>query len=122
MVGADLLDSGALMLGLRRTVTYRRGALSVTFDATLGRPRRLLEDLDGGTRVVWTGGSLLFRRSLLVLAGVPATPQRGDKVDIPYGTTTVRYEVLAAEGDPEAQLRDGEQTQFRVFLKQVATL
>jgi hypothetical protein len=122
MVGADLLDAGALMLGLRRTVTYTRGAESVTFEVTLGRARRLFEDQEDGTRIVWTDGSILFRRSLLVLAGTPTAPARGDTVTIPMGATTIRYEVLATTGDPEAQIRDGEQTQYRVFLKQIGTV
>src|SRR5262245_3436037 len=119
MVGADLLDAGAAMLGLRRTVTYSRGANSVTFDATLGKPRRLWDDQDGGTLIVWTDGSILFRRSALILGGPPATPARGEIVVIPMGSANIRYCVLATEGEPEAQPRDGEQTQYRCHLKAI---
>jgi hypothetical protein len=119
MVGADLLDQGAQLVGVRAVVTYTRGPDSVSFTATLGRTLLRLDDIDGGTRIIWTDQSILFRGSVLILGGVLTVPRRGDRVLIPLGDLDVLHEVMAPGDEPEWRWRDANRTQIRCHLKRV---
>ena len=101
-------------------VLYKRGDDWCEFDATLGRTPFVVEDQNGGTRVVWTDADILFQASLLVLgSSEPVLPQRGDRVNIDFGTQTVVHEVLAPGSTPEWSYSDQGRTRLRVHLKRI---
>jgi hypothetical protein len=97
---SDLLQSGAAWLAGKikaraaQTVTYRRGADSVSLSATLGHSLLRVTEGDGRTRTIRTDRDFLVTAADLVLSGETVTPARGDAIDLTVGSTAYRYKVL----------------------------
>lgn len=118
---ADLLASGLdwladqLLSHSSRTVTYQRGAASVSVAASVGRSLLKLGDSYGGVRMEWTDRDYLIRASDLVLNGAVVLPARGDQVL----DGTAIYEVLAPGSEPVYRTSDPYGALLRIHTKRV---
>ena len=120
----DLLQDGAAFLGeqLRahcsQTVTYRRGTASVAVAATIGRTEWEAAEPDSGVVRSSQSRDFIVSAADLVLAGQPATPEPGDRIDLASGE---RFEVMSPGDEPVWRWTDGYQRRRRIHTKQVAT-
>lgn len=122
----DLLRTGAAWLAGQlkasagRTVTYCRGAGTVSLTATVGRTLMRLADGQGGTFVEWTDRDYLFPAADLILSGSLTEPARGDQIrDTDEAGNVVVYEVLAPGGEPPWRYSDPQGVMLRVHTKLV---
>ena len=121
---ADLLNTGLAWLAGRlqnhaaRPITYRRGAESVTVDATLGRKDFEADSQEG--RLYVRTNDFLVPAAALVLGGGAVLPERGDLIDVVFGSETATFEVLAQDGVPPWEYTDPHQTLLRIHTKRVA--
>lgn len=118
----DIIARGQAFLAAKlkahasRTVTYRRGASSVSVQATIGTSLLSVGDGAGGTRVVRTDRDYLIAAADLVLGGVAVTPVRGDVITdaaAPAGD----YEVMPYEGEPCWRYADPTGYMLRIHTK-----
>ena len=123
---ADLLEAGSNWLqGQRkkhatREVTYRRGVDSVPVQATVGRT--LFEQDDGSGAIVRTEvRDYLIDTADLVLAGQPALPERGDRIEETEGGKKFTYEVMPLGTEPHWRYSDPYRKTLRVHTKHIAT-
>ena len=123
---ADLLEAGSNWLqGQRkkhatREVTYRRGVDSVPVQATVGRT--LFEQDDGSGAIVRTEvRDYLIDTADLVLAGQPALPERGDRIEETEGGKKFTYEVMPLGTEPHWRYSDPYRKTLRVHSKHIAT-
>ena len=125
---SDRLETGVAHLASRlkshasRPVTYRRGALSATVSATLDSQLLRTTDRLGNTKVERTDRDFLITAADLVLAGQVVTPQRGDQVDVTFGSVTERFEVVAVGTEPHWRYEDNHQMVLRVHTKSIGTV
>jgi hypothetical protein len=127
---ADMLKAGVEYLidqikaQAGRSVTYRRGAASVTLTVTLGKKRLMLGDDVGGLRIQHSDRDYLIAAADLVLSGSLTTPAKGDTIlddNEPDGTARV-WEVLSPGGDEAPwQWSDPYQQLLRCHTKWVDT-
>ena len=101
-----------------RTVDYKRGASSITVQATIGRTLLKLDDGYGGIQMQWTDRDYLIAAADLVLDGLPTLPQRGDKIYETQNGLTYVYEVLAPGQEPVWKWSDLYRSLFRIHTKQ----
>jgi len=103
-----------------RTVTYRRGAASVSLPATFGRT---VFQIDNGYGLIERTESrdYLALAADLVLDDVVTLPQRGDRVCETVGNQTLIYEVLAPGKEPVWRYSDPYRQTLRIHTKHVAT-
>ena len=123
---ADLLERGSAWLDVQRhahmtrTVTYQRGADSVELAATIGTTT--FEQVDEyGVVHKLESRDFLVRTQDLVLAGVAALPQAGDRVREADGEATLVYEVMAPGVEPPWRYSDPYRRTLRIHTKHVAT-
>jgi len=120
---SDRLQTGAAHLASRlkshasRTVTYIRGAQSVSVSATLDSQLLRVSDRLGNTKVERTDRDFLITAADLILGGVVATPERGDEVRVTFGSTVERFSVMAPGTEPHWRYEDAHQTLLRVHSK-----
>ena len=123
----DLLRAGSdwlldqLKTHASRTVTYERGVDSVDVPAVIGRTVFEIDD-DHGAIERFESRDFLVQAADLVLAGIPATPERGDRVRETEGSVTYVYEVMAPAGQPHWKFSDAFRRTFRIHTKHVDTL
>ena len=121
----DLLQTGSdwladqLKTHASRPVVYRRGALQVAVQATVGRTFLKLDDGYGGVRMEWTDRDFLIQAADLVLGGAAVLPERGDKIRETQGTKTFIYEVMAPAKEPPWRWSDVFRKVLRIHTKQV---
>lgn len=90
----DLLRTGSDWLADKlkehasRPVVYRRGAVEVTVQATIGRTLLKLDDGYGGVRMEWTDRDFLIHAADLVLGTATVLPERGDTIRETVGSQT----------------------------------
>lgn len=100
---ADLLQSGAAWLAGKlgdnaaQTITYARGAATVSLAAALGRSEHQQERADGAIIAV-VAEDFIVQPASLVLSGAVATPARGDRITLTIGSATRTYEVMDIPG------------------------
>lgn len=126
---ADMLKSGVEWLAnqlqehVGRSVTYTRGAASVTLTVTLGRKLLKVGDDLGGLRMVMTDRDYIIVAADLVLSGSLTTPAKGDTITDagdPDGVSRT-WEVLSPGGDEAPwNWSDPYRILIRVHTKQVA--
>ena len=123
---ADLLETGSNWLQSQckthatRAVTYRRGVDSVLVQATVGRT--VFEQDDGSGVIVRTEvRDYLIDTADLVLAGQPALPERGDRVEEIDAGKKFTYEVMPLGTEPHWRYSDPYRTTLRVHTKHIAT-
>ena len=121
----DLLQTGSdwladqLKTHASRQVVYRRGALQVAVQATVGRTLLKLDDGYGGVRMEWTDRDFLVHASDLVLGGSQTLPERGDLIREMQGGKTFVYEVLAPGKEPAWRWSDPFRKVLRIHTKLV---
>jgi hypothetical protein len=102
---------------LARTVTYRRGGLSVQLSATRGQTVFRLADGYGAT-VRTVQRDYLVAASDLILDGAVTLPIRGDQI---VDDTEV-YEVMGpGSNEPDWRFADPDRLALRIHVKHVAT-
>lgn len=122
----DLLNRGAALLSRTLasrnavTVTYTRGAHSVTLTGSAGSMLLRLQDEYGGSRVERTDRDFLFAAAALVLNGVRVTPERGDVIAESAGGKDYTFTVLPYSGEPCWRWADAGRTLIRVHTKKTA--
>ena len=102
------------------TVRYERGVDGVDLSATIGRT---LFEVDSGYGVIERIESrdFLVLTSDLMLEGVAALPQRGDRIRETQGATIYVYEVMAPGKEPHYRCSDPYRKTLRIHTKHVAT-
>jgi len=125
---ADLLETGTDWLNGKlkafasRTVTYVRGAESVSLVVTVAeRPLRVSDGV-GGVGIVWGNRDYGFEAADLILGGQVAEPRQGDRIlETSNGVTRIQ-EAMTPDGE-EAVWRweDGYHVRRRVHTKKVGT-
>jgi hypothetical protein len=121
----DLLQTGSEWLAdqlkthASRQVVYRRGALQVAVQATVGRTLLKLDDGYGGVRMEWTDRDFLVQAADLVLGSTPTLPERGDLIRETQGAKTFVYEVMAPGKEPPWRWSDVFRKVLRIHTKQV---
>ena len=118
---SDLLDRGKAMLAgtlrasVSRTVTYRRGPLSVSLAATVGQSEMDLLDA-AGAAVRIASRDYLLAAADLVLDGETTEPVRGDRIE---DARDGAFEVLSPmQGEPDWRWMAGRRM-FRIHVKGV---
>ena len=120
----DLLNTGLAWLAgqlqthASRPITYRRGVESEVLNATLGR-KDFEADSHAG-RLYFRANDFLVPAADLVLGGEVVLPERGDQIEVVFGSETVTFEVLAQDGVPPWEYTDPHQTMLRIHTKRVA--
>ncbi|MBM3983780.1 MAG: hypothetical protein FJ304_26640 [Planctomycetes bacterium] len=109
---ADMLKEHA-----SRPVVYRRGAVEVTVQATIGRTLLKLDDGYGGVRMEWTDRDFLIH--VADLGAVIVLPERGDTIREAQGDKTFVYEVMAPGKEPAWRWSDVYRKVLRIHTKQV---
>ena len=121
----DLLKSGSDWLAdmlkehASRPVVYRRGAVEVAVQATVGRTLLKLDDGYGGVRMEWTDRDFLIHAADLVLGAATVLPERGDTIRETQGDKTLVYEVMAPGKEPAWRWSDVYRKMLRIHSKQV---
>jgi hypothetical protein len=102
-----------------RVVTYVRGVQSANPPASIGRT---VYDVDDGYGMLvrYESRDFLILVADLMFDGVPALPQRGDRIRETQGGTVFVYEVMAPGKDPPWRYSDPYRKTFRIHTKQVA--
>ena len=124
---ADLLQQGLGWLEeqrtrhLTRTVTYRRGALSVDVQATIGETVFRLSD-PLGAEVRHVRRDYLILAEDLVLGGQTVLPERGDRIEKTDSGETHVHEVMGpGSGEPDWRWSDPYRKTLRIHTKHVET-
>lgn len=94
------------------SVTYQRGADSVSITAAIGATEFERDDGDG-VQVAFKSTDFIITASEIILGGFATQPRRGDK--IVSGTRT--YEVLSINGEPHFSWMDAAGTLMRIHTK-----
>jgi hypothetical protein len=105
--------AGQLQTDVAVSVTYRRGAQSVTFDATLGSSLLKTTDTAGRVKLERTDRDFIFTATLLDFGSGPVLPQRGDAVE----SNGEVFEVMAPGREPHYRYSDPFKTILRVHSK-----
>lgn len=119
----DMMQTGAAWLQaqraahMTRTVTYRRGELSVEVAATLGQTVFRL-DRTPAASVRLVTRDYIISAGILILDGQTVLPERGDRIEESDGQVC---EVLPPGGEPEWRWHDRERTVFRIHTKEVTS-
>lgn len=122
----DMLARGMEWLSRQRTqhltqsVTYARGADSVTLPATIGKTEFAIED-GHGLLQKYESRDYLVQTEDLILNGTAVLPERGDQIRETQGTSIYVYEVLAPGTEPVWRYSDPYRHTLRIHTKQIDT-
>ncbi|NLX60657.1 MAG: hypothetical protein GXY74_16400 [Phycisphaerae bacterium] len=123
---ADLLEQSSAWLDgqrkkfLAKTVTYCRGQAEVSCPATVGRTTFEVEDSTGVVER-FESRDFIITAADLVLDGVVALPERGDRIRETVGEATLVYEVVSPGQEPCWRWSDPYRLALRIHTKQVGT-
>lgn len=102
------------------SLTYTRGAQSVTLTGWVGRTAfAQLPGSGSGAAVIWGDRDYLIPVSDLVLGGSAVTPQRGDRISETIDGVSLTFEVLAPGTEPAWRYSDAGRQTYRVHCKKV---
>lgn len=102
---------------LSEPVVYRRGADTVTLNATRGRT--IFEIDDGfGSVERWESRDFLISTKDLKINGVEVLPERGDKIEDQEETRLYIFELMAPPGEPFFRYSDLWRDTLRIHTKQ----
>ena len=104
----------AATMATLRSVVYRRGADSVTFDAGVGRTEFEIESGDTLINRQETKDLLVEPISKLDFGAGAVEPATGDTFEVVEGSVTVTYEVRAPEPEPAWRFVDPFRTAYRI--------
>lgn len=102
------------------TISYRRGAASVTLTAVPGRTP-FEQTTSTGMLLQFESRDWLITASELLLDSVVVTPQLGDEIRETVGAVTHIYRVLEHNGQPAWRYCDQYRTRLRVHTKHHTT-
>lgn len=119
------MSAPAILAGfrtLRRTqgvdITYRRGVETVDLVAVLGQSDHEVADAQGVV-TTWQSRDVLVEAALLILAGQPTKPQRGDEVLLALGAETGVWRVQFPDPNrPPFKFSDPYQQILRIHTTQ----
>lgn len=117
---ANLLKQGQALIAATlkshgsETVTYRRGANSVSIAASVGRPDMTLGPEFGGGHLRMNTKEFVITAADLVINGVAVSPATGDMIDVAEGEATNRYRVGPDGGLPEFENADAFGIMLRI--------
>lgn len=122
----DMLARGMEWLTRQRTahlaqsVTYVRGADSVTLHATIGRT---VFEIDDGNSLLqkYESRDFLVLTADLILDGTAKLPERGDQIRETQGATIYVYEVLAPGQERPWRYSDPYRQTLRIHTKHIET-
>ncbi|MEP0846062.1 MAG: hypothetical protein HRF50_04475 [Phycisphaerae bacterium] len=123
----DRLDEGLSWLAeqrqqhMTRTVTYVRGAESITLSATVGRTAEITTDPLRGSVHRVRMRDYLVRAADLVLGGESTLPLPGDVVRETDGSTTYEYVVAPLPDEPCFRYSDAARRTLRIHTKHKQT-
>ena len=124
---ADLLKDAATWLAGQRkahasqSVTYSRGAASVSLSATIGR-RIDQVDRESGFHTETEDRDYLIDTADLVLSGSVTLPEPGDQIVEIDGDKQHTYEVMSPPGDePHFRYSDNHRVTLRIHTKRIKT-
>lgn len=106
-------------------VIYHRNSDGATVDLTgkawIGQTKFRVNDLDGGTRLIWSDRDYLIPAADLAVDGVAFLPSKHDWVEetLPAPEGNQRFEVLPYNDEPEWRYADPQRTILRVHTKRV---
>lgn len=103
------------------TITYTRGAQSVTITAVPGKSMLRVQDSSGNSVIEWTDADWLIAAADLVIGGSAIEPQRGDLIARTSGGSTITYEVRPIESEGAWRWSDESRTIMRIHTKEIAT-
>lgn len=111
--GVDFL-ADVMKTQVSRTITYKRLALSVSIEATVGRHPFAIKT-SSGQMIEQVGRDYLFKSADLLLPAL-TKPERGDRIV----DGSDEYEVMnPTPEEPEWRYNDSREVQIRVHTKQV---
>lgn len=100
------------------SVTYTRGAHSVTLTATVGRMLLKTTDRSGNTKTELTHRDFTFLAADLILNGSQVEPAEGDLITVVMAGDTRRFTVMPVGNEPAWRYADEQQeTTIRVHAK-----
>lgn len=102
----------ALPLAAGVLITYTRSGESIELTAVEGKSAFDVADAQGGV-VRYESRDFLVDATALVLGGIAATPQRGDKIELAVDGVPFTFEV-SAPGGGEVYSREAHQTRIRI--------
>lgn len=105
---------------LAETVTYKRGAESISISATLGAMTYEVVD-DHGLLVKARSSDFLIEAADLVFGGGKTEPKIGDQIRVTSGDDTLVFEVLDLGGVGVFRYSDPYGKVLRVHAKQIDT-
>lgn len=124
---ADVLKAGvewlaaALKAGASQTVVYRRGALFVTLQATLGSKVLRVTDSAGRSKVERADLDFILTAADLDFGAGPVDPVVNDQIDLTIDGVANRYDVQAIGSEPHFR-KAAHGTLLRVHTKHRGTL
>ena len=99
------------------SITYTRGAFSVTLTATVGKTDTRLGDLTAGrVRTEWADKDYLIHAADLILNAAAITPAAGDQIT---EGSEVR-EVVPMDAEPHSRASDPYSIRLRIHTKRIA--
>jgi hypothetical protein len=101
-----------------RTIEFVRGSWSAELPASIGKTTFEVDD-GYGVLVRHESRDFLVLAADLVLDGVPALPQRGDRIRETQGGQVFVYEVAAPGKEPCWRYSDAYRKTLRIHTKQV---
>jgi hypothetical protein len=102
-------------------ILYQRGEERIWIEAAFGRSEFQVESADG-VRIEHSDRDFIFPAEALILAGTPATPQRGDRISVVRENRLDLqvFEVLAPGGEQVYRQCDSQGIMIRVHTKRVS--
>lgn len=120
----DMLKTGQRWLRDRqrqyvaRTVTYRRGGLSVVLQATAGRTE-FEQATDYGIAMQSESRDFIVNAADLVLNGARIEPEVGDRIEETIDAVTHVYEVMSLGGEQCFRSVDADYYALRIHTKRI---
>jgi hypothetical protein len=102
------------------TITYRRGANSVSASASVGESVYQVQTAEGVV-VEHESRDFMIAVAVLILDGSNVTPREGDEIEQVIDGSTVTFEVGSEASGQAFEFSDPNQTEFRVHTKRIST-
>lgn len=104
-------------------VTYRRGAHSCTWHATIGKQLLRTSDRSGNTKTEMTERDFVGPADELILNGSLVEPEDGDTIDVVMGSRTRRFTVSPIGNEKSWYYADEQgETTIRVHTKHTSNV
>jgi hypothetical protein len=113
--------AGQMKASASTTITYKRGASSVSIDATFGSQVLRVSDRDGNSKVERPDADFIFTAADLNFGSGEVEPDAGDYIEATFGSTTKRFQLMPMNNGAEPAWRycDPHQLMVRCHTKYV---